>query len=366
MEGACIFDPARATFPTRVLPLERVIDPIHVTHAADRVAAFRAAMLRGERFPPVSVVRLGSRYFVADGHKRFSAYGALGAREILVEEWTVRRWLRDQAAQLVRKTRQQGRLVTRSLHDPAARADARRLAVDTARHWQRIARSLAEPRPPTVVRVLRPGGRSRAALRVVDHRGCPALRKDFSGEGTLFRWTAGALLAGREVRAYRRLTGVAGIPRLLARVRPDGLLLEHVDSAVAAEAATGPLSRAFFADLVALLAVVRARGVLHGDVRQNVLVAPDGRPLLVDFGASVVVPRLLVRLAAPLLRLGARYDARAVAKLMARTAPAALGEAEQRLLAEPLPFERILKRGERALRRLKRAIVRRQDIRRGR
>jgi len=136
------FDPARAEFPTRVLPLECVVDPLSVSHAPERIAEYRAAMQRGDRFPPIAVVRVGRRFLVADGHKRLSACRELIRGPIVVEVWTVRRWLRDQWQQFTRKTRQQARLARRSTSDPRARQEARRLALDTIGHWRRMARSL--------------------------------------------------------------------------------------------------------------------------------------------------------------------------------------------------------------------------------
>jgi hypothetical protein len=140
------FDPARAEYPTRVLPLDRVIDPLPVSHAPERIEQYRAAMARGECFPPIAVVRVGGRFLVADGHKRFSAYKGLARERIVVEVWTIRRWLRDQWSQLTRKTRQQVTLLRRSRTDPRARQDAVRLALDTLGHWRRVLRSLRAPR----------------------------------------------------------------------------------------------------------------------------------------------------------------------------------------------------------------------------
>jgi hypothetical protein len=143
------FDAALAEFPPRRVPVAVLVDPLEVTHAPERIAAFRDAMRRGDRFPPIAVVRLGGRLFVADGHKRFAAFravggsGAVGESEILVQVWPLRRWIRDQWRQLAQKTRQQVRIAGRVGAGAEGREQARRLAVDTLGHWRRIAASVA-------------------------------------------------------------------------------------------------------------------------------------------------------------------------------------------------------------------------------
>ena len=66
-------------------------------------------MLAGERFPPIAVLPFAGRFWIADGHKRWSAYRTLGAREVWVELWTLRRWLRDQGRQVAGTGRRLGR-----------------------------------------------------------------------------------------------------------------------------------------------------------------------------------------------------------------------------------------------------------------
>jgi hypothetical protein len=148
------FDPTHADFPVETVGVDAVVDLLEVTHAPERIAEYARAMRRGERFPPISVVRLGRWLFVADGHKRFSACRALGARHIPVEVWPVRRWLRDQREQLARKTWQQLRAVLLSGFDAGARADARRLIVDTRGHWWRILASFSRRLSPRCRRSL--------------------------------------------------------------------------------------------------------------------------------------------------------------------------------------------------------------------
>jgi len=136
------FDPTLATSATRTLLVDAVVDLLHVTHAPERIATYRDAMQRGERFPPIAVVCIAGRFLIADGHKRFSAYRSLPVTEIVVEVWTLRRWLRDQGRQFAHKTRQQWRILSRSVVDRDARAQAARLFWDTVGHWKRVGLSL--------------------------------------------------------------------------------------------------------------------------------------------------------------------------------------------------------------------------------
>lgn len=136
------FDPVLATAATRTVPINTVVDLLHVTHAPERIASYRVAMQRGDRFPPIAVVCIAGRFLIADGHKRFSAYRSLPVSEIVVEVWTLRRWLRDQGRQFLHKTRQQWRVLSRSIVDRRARPQAARLFWDTVGHWKRVGRSL--------------------------------------------------------------------------------------------------------------------------------------------------------------------------------------------------------------------------------
>jgi hypothetical protein len=131
------FDPRLAEHEMLTVRVDEVIDPLEVTHARERIDEYRRAMQSGARFPPISVVRLAGRLFVADGHKRYQAYRALGHDQMEVEVWPKRRWLADQLGQLRRATRAQVSLLFRLPRDAAARAAARRLFWDTLGHWRR-------------------------------------------------------------------------------------------------------------------------------------------------------------------------------------------------------------------------------------
>ena len=136
------FDPGLASYPTRWLPIQRVIDPLHVTHSPVRVEEYRRAMLDGHRFPPVSVLRAGPYFLIADGHKRFSAYRSFRRSDILVESWTLAKWLSDQGQQLDRDLRTWAKALWRSLYCRPARREVAQLARTRLAHYRRVCSSL--------------------------------------------------------------------------------------------------------------------------------------------------------------------------------------------------------------------------------
>ena len=139
VEMAEAFDPRLADFPTRTLPAAAVVDLLPLSHVPERVAAYRDRMRAGDRFPPISVLRIFGRYVIADGHKRYSAYRLLGAPDIVVEVWPVSRWLRDQWRQATDHARKNARVLSVSVTDPP---QAGRLLLTTVLHWRRVASSL--------------------------------------------------------------------------------------------------------------------------------------------------------------------------------------------------------------------------------
>ena len=120
-----------------------VVDLFTTTHAQEQIDTYRLAMARGEQFPPVSVIRIGPRFVIADGHKRLRACRALGARQIPVELWPLSKLLADQLRQFRHKTREIATVVVRAARHPEGRKDARRLYWDTVGHWKRIALAAA-------------------------------------------------------------------------------------------------------------------------------------------------------------------------------------------------------------------------------
>lgn len=135
------FDSALAASPTIVVALSRIVDPLgRRPHDVPRIETYRRDMLAGARFPPISVVKWGSRFLVADGHKRLAAYAALRRPDARVELWTWGRWARDQGRQVMDNSRKNVRILRLSVTNPPA---ALRLIGSTLAHWRRVAEALA-------------------------------------------------------------------------------------------------------------------------------------------------------------------------------------------------------------------------------
>jgi len=98
---------------------------------------------------------------------------------------------------------------------------------------------------------------------------------------------AGRLMADREVRHYRLLQDLDGVPRLLGRVGKSAFAHSWVEGDDLLDR-KDRLPDDFFDRLEALVAAVHAHGMAYVDMNKpdNVLVGGDGRPALVDFQIS--------------------------------------------------------------------------------
>ncbi|MBL7141365.1 MAG: hypothetical protein ISS74_10710 [Planctomycetes bacterium] len=109
--------------------------------------------------------------------------------------------------------------------------------------------------------------------------------------GCPLEW-AGRLMADREVRHYRLLQDTGGVPRLLGRVGRSAFVHAWVEGEDLLDRREPPPDD-FFDRLEALVAAMHRRDMAYIDMNKpdNVLVAEDGRPVLIDFQISWA-PRL--------------------------------------------------------------------------
>jgi subfamily B ATP-binding cassette protein MsbA len=331
------FDPSRAQFPTCTVPASRVLDFFTTTHASERIESYRRAMLNGELFPPVSVIRVGPRFVIADGHKRYRACRAAGADQISVELWPLRKLLNDQWRQLRHKTRQIATVIGRAARHPQGRNDARRLYWDTVGHWKRIALS-AIARARRLAGVGAPADQRAAAvfsrllhdcLRLRGHLVVVFLSLAIFGGAQLYLtwiaklWAEGPLITGNHAEmsklllraALTALAMVAGIffsryslrsvdLRLVQslRDRAQDRLLE-TDLKVARRFQTGDLMSRLFNDAGALSEFVRE--ILRRGVGETLVVVGAIAMLFrLNWRLALVTGVVVPAVALPLARLG--------------------------------------------------------------
>lgn len=135
-------------------------------------------------------------------------------------------------------------------------------------------------------------GPFRPTVRLLEHGGRSWVAKDYRACTPLYRWTVGAWNLRRERAALERLADVEGVPHVEARVGRWILVLTHFQGRDIGKADKARQDEAFFADLSRIVAEMHARGVVHLDLRQrrNILIRPDGRAAVIDFGAALCLP----------------------------------------------------------------------------
>jgi predicted Ser/Thr protein kinase len=186
----------------------------------------------------------------------------------------------------------------------------------------------------TTVTILKRRGWAKADIKKLSLSGLQAILKDFADKNLFVRWL-GRLQMRREVRALERLEGIAGVPSFLGRQAPCGILLEPMKGKPINQwRSEGPEHVvSMFRCLEELVAALHARGVAHLDLRKydNILIADEGTPSIIDFNASVCFRPggLAGRL---FFRMFRAVDRAALLKWKAQLCPAQMTADEVRLL----------------------------------
>lgn len=153
--------------------------------------------------------------------------------------------------------------------------------------------------------------------------------KDFAPRAWWVRNGIGRWFVRRELAMLRRLDGIDGVPPDAFRLDAHALAFGYVDGQNYGKA---PVEvPAYFIALEALLRAIHARGVVHLDNRGsgNVLVRPDGSPVLIDFQSALATGWT----PAPLRRLLEAVDLTGVYKKWQQADAASMGAARLALLA---------------------------------
>lgn len=95
----------------------------------------------------------------------------------------------------------------------------------------------------------------------------------------------------REYAAYQRIAGIRGIPRCFGLQDDGSLMLEYLPGEAYRENVPALKERErFFQLFQRQILALHAAGVAHADLKRrgNLLISPDGDPILLDFGSAVL------------------------------------------------------------------------------
>lgn len=190
--------------------------------------------------------------------------------------------------------------------------------------------------------IIRQGGRCKPQIRVEQIDGTPVLVKDFAVCGRWFRRLIGRWLVNREEGVLRAAEGCPGVPRLIARLGPYALAVEHVGRSIA-ELGPARLPPTFWQDFARTVDELHGRGIAHGDLKRlgNIMVHDNGSVYLVDFNSGVVRSRSPVH--RWLYGYLAADDRRAIVKAKRSLQPELLTEEEVRFLRDRPLIERVFR-----------------------
>ena len=112
-----------------------------------------------------------------------------------------------------------------------------------------------------------------------------------------------------EYQVYKKLQGVAGVPKCYGLYKDRFLVLEYIQGQTLREREPADHDY-FYLRLLQLIKEIHKRGVMHVDLKRkdNILVVNHREPYLIDFGVAVIVRQWYRPLNRFLLNLGKRYD----------------------------------------------------------
>lgn len=177
--------------------------------------------------------------------------------------------------------------------------------------------------------VYRQGGGSRPDVLLININGHQAILKDHNQSDRWFSLLLGPLLVWRESKALRKLAELKGIPNLLCQPDRRSILMEYHESQQITRLVDQQVQwDVFFKQLSTLIMQMHQYGVAHNDLRNptNILITPDGRPVLVDLVACFCRGQTWNWPANWLYEKFSRVDLSAITKLKSKVAPHLISE----------------------------------------
>jgi tRNA A-37 threonylcarbamoyl transferase component Bud32 len=200
--------------------------------------------------------------------------------------------------------------------------------------------------PDRGIEVIREPSSTRPAVWLLAQGGPRAVVKDFRPNGFLYRNIVGRFLIWREKRAYRKLRGLMGVPKLYREIGGLALVFEQIQgrSLENLEKET-QLSENFFKELRDLVTEVHERGLAHCDLKRapNVLLGKDGQPYILDWSSAISQREFRFF---PLKIIYRRFlldDFNAITKLQLRHCPDTISPEEKERYQERTRIENLIR-----------------------
>jgi len=181
-------------------------------------------------------------------------------------------------------------------------------------------------------KVLVKGRLLKADVFVTRFRGRRFVIKDFGKKGFLERNLVGRMVIGREIRAYRVLTGVEGLPSQFKRLSPFSIAIEYLEGRDLGGIVRGEIGPGVVRQFESIVEELHERGWVHLDLqrRSNILLV-DGKVFVVDL-ASAIHPGSLPLIGRCLTRLLGFADRLSLIKMKSIYAPELITAREKKWL----------------------------------
>ena len=193
------------------------------------------------------------------------------------------------------------------------------------------------------IEVLKKAESTRADVLLIESHGDKAILKDYSGSNKGFRLFIAPLLVYREIRALRILDEVRGVPGFIRKLSRQTFLIEFIPAKRMCAVKEGINWVQFIPRVEALVNALHKKGVVHGDLRNvtNILVAPQQRPVFVDFVSAVHCGHRFNIFSLILFKLCLPIDHGAMFKLKKKYAPQLITPEEHHRYANPGRIETV-------------------------
>ena len=180
--------------------------------------------------------------------------------------------------------------------------------------------------------ILREPTSTRPIIRLVEQDGVRAVVKDFSPNKFFLRNTVGRFLIWREAKAYRKLRNLKGVPAMYGTIEGLAIVIEEIQGTDLGNYKKGwrPPDR-FLDSLKELVDDFHERGIAHCDLKRapNIILGHDGRPYIIDWGASISDREFSFYPVNLIYQKCARDDYNAITKLKLRYTPEAISPEER-------------------------------------